>query len=288
MPFVSAACVALLVAACGQAPPNKAATSSRLARPFRPGPYSVVCRGPSRLSSALADGRITELRQSCIDGEPTSCSALAQQDPPVSADAELARKRLRQLCDSDRAASSRSPNDPGLAHDRICSCGQFALALLYDEQRRFDEQGLELADEACVAGLLDACDVTALMADLCNLRPAPICAELRAQGRVDRGDDALLRRCPYLDAAAVGSLGSGQNVLGGAARRRALLVGGRNRASGGAGRDDVWAGTSPACTRKRRSRSPSAAARRGRLRPVAPLRGCSSAGLASAQDPTGG
>ena len=168
--------LAMVGSACG-AKGEVAPESKRVLRLHRFRGPEVRC-DPDRLVAPDTPAA----RSQCEAEVGKACLRLLDEEHPRPEDIALAQTKLRALCERDRAAVNSRPADPGSAHDRTCSCGAYGAALSND--RAHEVEGVALLDEACTRGLLDACDLAALIAELCSRQPSPVCDDLAAQGRV--------------------------------------------------------------------------------------------------------
>jgi hypothetical protein len=142
------ACITL--AACGRAtaPP-----------PAAPDPAWRVADGV-RTDDCPAQG------DACTSANPAACDA--------AIDAGGAR----------RAHATRVVGEACARGDR-CACARFGRALSFDPAR--PEEAFRALDRACRDGALPACDDGLLLGAMCaarDARPTPLCAVLRAHGRV--------------------------------------------------------------------------------------------------------
>jgi hypothetical protein len=123
-----------------------------------------------------------EARAQCKAGIVKACTRIFELEEKTPETLALAEETLSSACARDRAAATRAPRDADLATAQTCSCGGYATVLAEDPAR--EVEGMVLLDEACTRGLLEACDLGALIADLCQFQRSAVCDDLLAQGRV--------------------------------------------------------------------------------------------------------
>lgn len=210
--------------ACQSSTPSTAAVAPRVAiRAHRPRGPELRC-DPERLVAP----DVPSARAQCSAGIVKGCTRLLDLEAPTAETIALTERVLSAACARDRAASVRAPSDAAAATARTCSCGAYGAAATHDPAR--EVEGIALLDDACTRGLLDACDLADLIAELCTLERRPMCDDLLAQGRVRTPgpeDDPLARvalppttllRCFVVESGAEGPLAPGSTVCFGADR----------------------------------------------------------------------
>src|SRR6185295_9630929 len=104
----------------------------------------LLCVVACASSAAKAPSAQVVRRPYRTKGDPVSCEGrvLLEKGHPSPQDIAFAQSKLRELCEKDRAAAARWPNDRGLRDDRTCTCGQYGIALLDDPEHRHDLEAI--------------------------------------------------------------------------------------------------------------------------------------------------
>lgn len=74
-----------------------------------------------------------------------------------------------------------------------CTCARYGVGLTSSTKRENDVEGLRRLDEACIAGIGDACGHAELVEHGCAVDPksSPVCSALRKAGRVPRPEPVV-------------------------------------------------------------------------------------------------